>query len=196
MSQRCSAKNRNGKRCGAWAVRGATQCPLHLDPERAAEMGSKHGRMLTFPSPPDALDAITSAPRTKIEEEVLEHEFMSLALSIDEKRDPEAKRRALISAAVFKGILESGNTRRVIPPENATRDTGPGMYQSLFQRLALQPAAETAIPPQEDAAPLFPKPEQLAIPAGTPLPPAGEAIDEPVETPSDNSHIVTVEIEE
>jgi hypothetical protein len=56
MSKRCSAKNRNGKRCGAWAVRGATQCALHSDPERAAEMGSKHGRRATFRSRPDVLD--------------------------------------------------------------------------------------------------------------------------------------------
>ena len=55
MSKQCSAKNRNGKRCGAWAVTGATQCALHSDPERAAEIGSKHGRRVTFPSPPDAL---------------------------------------------------------------------------------------------------------------------------------------------
>jgi two-component sensor histidine kinase len=43
MSKRCLAKNRNGKRCGAWAVVGRVKCSLHLDPERAAQMGSKHG---------------------------------------------------------------------------------------------------------------------------------------------------------
>jgi hypothetical protein len=129
------------------------------------------------------------APRTKIEEEVLEHEFMSLALGIDEKRDPEAKRRALISAAVFKGILESGNTRRVIPPDSANAGR-PGMYMSLFEQLSLN------APPDPPPAPLFPEPKEPPIPAGTPLPPAGEAIDEPVETPWDNSHIVHVEIEE
>jgi two-component sensor histidine kinase len=43
MSKRCSAKNRNGKRCGAWALVGKVECSLHLDPERAAQMGSKHG---------------------------------------------------------------------------------------------------------------------------------------------------------
>ena len=69
------------------------------------------------------------------------------------------------------------------------------MYQTLFQRLALQPAAETAIPPQEDAAPLFPKPEQLAIPADTPLPPPAETIDEPAPKPDPNSRIMHVEIE-
>jgi hypothetical protein len=44
MSQRCSAKNRSGKRCGAWPVTGGDKCALHSDPERAARMGSKHGR--------------------------------------------------------------------------------------------------------------------------------------------------------
>jgi hypothetical protein len=42
MSKRCSSKKRNGGRCGAWAVTGASKCALHLDPERAATMGSKH----------------------------------------------------------------------------------------------------------------------------------------------------------
>ena len=42
MPQRCIARNRAGKRCGAWAVIGKTKCALHLDPGRAAQMGSKH----------------------------------------------------------------------------------------------------------------------------------------------------------
>ena len=56
MSKRCSAKNRSGKRCGAWAVTGATKCALHADPERAAELGSKRGRRVKFRHRPDALD--------------------------------------------------------------------------------------------------------------------------------------------
>ena len=48
MSKRCSAKKRSGKRCGAWAVTGKTQCALHADPKRAAELGSKRGRRMKF----------------------------------------------------------------------------------------------------------------------------------------------------
>jgi hypothetical protein len=54
MSQRCSAKNRNGKRCGAWVVTEGDQCALHSDPERAARMGSKHGRRTAFAHSPAA----------------------------------------------------------------------------------------------------------------------------------------------
>jgi hypothetical protein len=54
MSKRCLAKDRNGKRCGAWAVTGAEKCALHLDPELAAKMGSKHGRRAALPPQPDA----------------------------------------------------------------------------------------------------------------------------------------------
>jgi hypothetical protein len=54
MSKRCSATNKNGQCCGAWALRGASQCALHSDPKRAAEMGSKHGRILRFPFSLDA----------------------------------------------------------------------------------------------------------------------------------------------
>jgi hypothetical protein len=49
MSKRCSAKNRNGKRCGAWPVTGGDKCALHLDPELAAKMGSRHGRRAAHP---------------------------------------------------------------------------------------------------------------------------------------------------
>jgi hypothetical protein len=54
MSKRCSANNRNGKRCGAWRVRGETKCALHLDPERAAKLGSRHRRKAALPSQPGA----------------------------------------------------------------------------------------------------------------------------------------------
>jgi len=54
MSKQCSAKTRNGKRCAAWAVIGGAKCALHSDPERAAKMGSKHGRRATFPPLRDA----------------------------------------------------------------------------------------------------------------------------------------------
>ncbi len=49
MTKRCSANNRMGKRCGAWPVSGETKCALHLDPERAAKMGAKHGRKAEHP---------------------------------------------------------------------------------------------------------------------------------------------------
>ena len=56
MSKRCSAKNESGKRCGAWSAAGRDKCALHLDPERAAEIGSKHRRRATFPHPSNASD--------------------------------------------------------------------------------------------------------------------------------------------
>ena len=40
MSKRCSAKNKNGKRCGAWAAAGLDKCALHSDPELAALVGN------------------------------------------------------------------------------------------------------------------------------------------------------------
>jgi hypothetical protein len=67
MSKRCSAKNRNGKRCGAWAVTEGDKCALHLNPELAAKMGSKHGRTVKFRSRPDVL-ALPHRPLKSIEE--------------------------------------------------------------------------------------------------------------------------------
>ena len=55
MSKQCFAKNRNGKRCGAWAAIGKAKCALHLDPTRAAKMGSKHGSRAVLPLHRDAV---------------------------------------------------------------------------------------------------------------------------------------------
>jgi hypothetical protein len=52
MSERCSAKNKKGQRCRAWAATGKTQCALHADPDRAARMGAKHGRKASPPIDP------------------------------------------------------------------------------------------------------------------------------------------------
>ena len=62
MSKQCSAKNRDGQRCGAWAVIGEAKCALHLDPARASKMGSKHGRGAALPRKPAA--APMEAPKT------------------------------------------------------------------------------------------------------------------------------------
>ncbi len=62
MSKRCSAKNRKGQRCGAWSAAGADKCVLHLDPELAAKMGSRHGRRAAYRTHSDA--ATMQPPKT------------------------------------------------------------------------------------------------------------------------------------
>jgi hypothetical protein len=62
MSKRCSANNRNGKRCGAWSAAGSDKCALYSDPELAAKMGSKHGRRASLPSQPTP--ALMMPPKT------------------------------------------------------------------------------------------------------------------------------------
>jgi hypothetical protein len=54
LSKKCTAKKDNGERCGAWAMKEKTKCALHWDPERAAKIGSKHGRKAALPRQPDA----------------------------------------------------------------------------------------------------------------------------------------------
>src|ERR1700730_17851858 len=39
MSKRCSAKNRNGKQCGAWSAAGKGKCALHLESSIGGENG-------------------------------------------------------------------------------------------------------------------------------------------------------------
>jgi hypothetical protein len=62
MSKWCSAKNRNGQRCGAWAAAEKNKCALHLDPELASKLGSKHGRRTAHQ--PDSEPAEMEPPKT------------------------------------------------------------------------------------------------------------------------------------
>jgi hypothetical protein len=160
MSKRCTAKNRNGKRCDAWPVTGATQCALHSDPERAAEVGSKHGRSVTFRPRPDVLD-LPHRPLKTIEEvcELLEE-------AINRVRQGPFDLRAANSIGYLAAILLKALAQRVEAPETTNSE----IYTSLFQRLG-QAA------PQQEVFALFPQPPQKdAGIAPGPLPAPGESI--------------------
>jgi hypothetical protein len=60
MSKRCSAKNRSGKRCGAWAVTGATECALHADPEQQDQTSEP----VPFPAPGESIDDTPTPPKS------------------------------------------------------------------------------------------------------------------------------------
>jgi hypothetical protein len=160
MSKRCSAKNRNGKRCGAWAVTGATQCVLHSNPERAAEMGSKHGRRVTFRSQPDALDLPHMS--LKSNEEVCEF----LEKTINRVMQGSLDLRTANSLGFLAQIQLKALAQRVEAPE--TYDTG-NIYTSLFQRLR-------SAAPNQEVFDLYPQPPQKDAGA---LPAAGESVDDP-----------------
>jgi hypothetical protein len=179
MSKRCSAKNRSGKRCGAWAVTGATKCALHADPERATELGSKRGRRVKFQSRPDMLD-LPDRPLKSIDEvcELLEE-------TINLVRRGSLDVRAANSNGLLAGIHLKALAQRVESPEATNSEASPGIYTSLFQRLGL-PAA-----PQQRVFDLFPQPAQKdAGIASGPLPAPGEFIDDTPTRPNKlNAHL-------
>ena len=138
---------------------------------------------------------VSSVQRMKIDLEVLDHELMSMAVGLQQDRFPKEKLDAIKAAYVVFGTLESGNTRRLIPPEHLQQNDGQGTYTSLFNRLALKPATPTpleASPSREDGVfDLVPRSEPSTGSQG-PLPPPGEAIDDaPV---AKSSNVVTVEV--
>jgi hypothetical protein len=182
MSKQCSAKNRSGKRCGAWAVTGATKCALHADPERAAELGSKRGRRVKFRPRPDALDL----PRRPLKstEEVCE----LLEETINLVRRGSLDVRAANSIGVLAGIHLKALAQRVEARETDSEASG-GIYMSLFQRLA-SPAAS-----QERVFDLFPQPQQQdQTNEPVPLPAPGESIDDPPTPPNTHPRVITVEV--
>jgi hypothetical protein len=58
----CHHKKRDGKRCGASALKGQTRCAMHAQPGRAAEIGSKGGRRRSIYNLGDLRDF--AAPKT------------------------------------------------------------------------------------------------------------------------------------
>jgi hypothetical protein len=181
MSKRCSAKNRSGKRCGAWAVTGATKCALHADPERAAELGSKTGRRVKFRPRPDALDL---PPRPlKSTEEVCE----LLEETINLVRRGSLDVRAANSIGVLAGIHLKALAQRVEARETDSEPSG-GIYMSLFQRLG-------SAAPEQKVFDLFPQPQQQdQTSARAPLPAPGESIDDSPTPPNTLPRVITVEV--
>ena len=181
MSKRCSAKNRSGKRCGAWAVTGATKCALHADPERAAELGSKRGRRVKFRPRPDALDL---PPRPlKSTEEVCE----LLEETINLVRRGSLDVRAANSIGVLAGIHLKALAQRVEARETDSEASG-GIYMSLFQRLG-------SAAPQQKVFELFPQPQQQdQTSEPVPLHAAGEFIDDTPTRPNPHPRVITVEV--
>jgi hypothetical protein len=168
MSKRCSAKNRSGKRCGAWAVTGATKCALHADPERAAELGSKHCRRVKFRPRPDALD-LTPRPLKSTEEvcELLEE-------TINLVRRGSLDVRAANSIGVLAGIHLKALAQRVEARETDSETSG-GIYMSLFQRLG-------SVAPEQKVFELFPQPQpqpETTVPAAYRLPANSSTIRQP-----------------
>jgi hypothetical protein len=58
----CQHKKRDGRRCGASALKDQTRCAIHAQPGRAAELGSKGGRRRAAYGPGDLKDF--AAPKT------------------------------------------------------------------------------------------------------------------------------------
>jgi hypothetical protein len=49
---RCEGKNRQGKRCGAFALLGKSRCAIHADSGRAAALARKRRRLTATPQSP------------------------------------------------------------------------------------------------------------------------------------------------
>jgi hypothetical protein len=175
MSKRCSAKNRKGKRCGAWAVREATQCALHSQPSRAAELGSKHG----------------SALRARLQGDVVYLPYRPLknAEQVCEMLEETINR-------VRQGLLDSGTAHtigflagtylklheqaQIEQAAKAARENTFNIYQSIFDRRGdTQTDPKPLYASECEPAPLYPNLIEKEVESGpVSLPAPGEPIDD------------------
>ena len=108
MPKQCSSKNRQGKRCRAWAVAGRDKCHLHSEPGKAAQLGMKggHRRKLLPAAEPGTL----TPPETAVDVRIL------LAKSIVDvltgKLDPRLANAAGYLGTAFLRALEVSDIER------------------------------------------------------------------------------------
>ena len=136
------------------------------------------------------LQAATSLPRTKVDEEVLEHELMRLVVELNQDKHPAMKLEAIKAAYVVNGTLESKGTRRLSPSDNQNNEASAGIYMSLFN-CSNVPASPA---PQKEGFDLFPPPSQEDDGAPGPVPATGESIDDPPTSPNNHPRVITVEV--
>jgi hypothetical protein len=171
MSKRCSARNRRGKRCGAWAVREASQCALHSQPGRAAELGSKHG----------------SALRARLQGDVVYLPYRPLknAEQVCEMLEETINR-------VRQGLLDSGTAHtigflagtylkvheqaQIEQAARAARENPPNIYQAIFDREADPESPYASERPPQPLYPNLVEKEAEGVPYSLPAP--GEPIDD------------------
>lgn len=182
MSKRCSAKNRNGKRCGAWAARGETQCALHSQPGRAAELGSKHRRIQRACVHADGLD-VPCRPLKNAEQigEMLEE---TINLFRQGSLDSSSANTIGFLATTYLKVLLQAQTEQA---EKAARENPPYIYQAIFPREA-DPKSPYASerPPQ----PLYPNLVEKEVESGAvALPAPGQPIDD-LQTPAIDSQAI------
>jgi hypothetical protein len=121
--------------------------------------------------------AVRDITRRKIDPEVLEHELMMGVVGLEWNRWPKEKLDVIKAAYVINGLIESGNSRRIIPPEAPHTGNSGGSYTALFYRDS-SPSSANA---HADVFDILPSIEPQEPPVATleaKLPPPGESIDE------------------
>lgn len=126
MSERCSTRNRKGKRCGAWDIRGATRCALHANPGRAAELGSKHASSLMLHSRQNAVDLpYKPLKNSRDVAELLEE-------TINRVRQGSLDLRAANTIGFLAGIHLRALVQQTEEAEKADERKAPGIYRAFF----------------------------------------------------------------
>ncbi len=182
MSKRCSAQNRNGKRCGAWAVTGATECALHSDPGRAAQLGARHGGRVKARS----VSEVPALPHRSLKSagEVCE----MLEETINSVRQGVLDIRTANTIGFLAGIQLKALTQKAESAETNNRGESALIYRSIFNRPGYTP-------PDEKVYELYPQSPEKDEGTGPELAtPADEYIDDLQTPPDDQEQVITIEV--
>ena len=184
MSKRCSAQNRNGKSCGAWAVTGATQCALHSDPGRPAQLGSRRGSGKARCTSP-----VLDLPHRSLKNagEVCE----MLEETINRLRQGELDRGTAATIGFLAGIQLKAISQRAESELTKDRGHSESVYRSIFNRSGFIPPDEK---PDEKVYELYPQsPEKDDT--GPELPASTDACIDNLQTPPDDQEqVITIEV--
>ena len=181
MSKRCSAQKRNGKSCGAWAVTGGTECALHSDPGRAAELGSMHG---------------TKGRCTSAVVDILHRSLKSagevcdmLEETINRLRQGELDRGTAATIGFLAGMQLKAISQRAESEQTNDRGHSESVYRSIFNRPGFTP-------PEEKVYELYPKSPERDEGTGPELAASTDAcIDNLQIPPNDQDKVITIDLE-
>jgi hypothetical protein len=189
MSKRCSAKNRTGKRCGAWPLTGSDLCALHSDPERAAELGSNRGRRVISQSGPELLHPAHRSLKSADDiSELLEETINRVRQGLLDSR--VANTIGFLAGIQLKALTE------IVEPAESTRAL---VYSPIFDRMradGLEPQPDRLCPASDGKVYDFypqptPEPETEAL---TALPALGEWTDEPTPSIPYKGGVIRIEV--
>ena len=183
MSKRCSAQNKNGKPCGAWAVTGTTECACTPIPGERAQLGARHRSGMKALS----VSEMPVLPHRSLKSagEVCE----MLEETINSVRQGVLDIRTANTIGFLSGLQLKALSQKAESAETTDRGQSASVYRSIFNRPGFTP-------PDQKVYELYPQSPERDEGTAPELAASTDArIDNWPTPPDDQDQVITIEVE-